>query len=175
MSNITTYMIYGGAAFFGILILVVGYFTYTAVKERQRLSNLELPNLEEMDKEKRLEKMRESREEFGFGNELNLSETQIAEISDEESEVGQYIDTTRETSVHEDFGGILTSSGTIARPAPILIKNEIDLPDILDDVSLQSKPESETNDVNVHNTPTPSDTASNAVIGGDDFSLPNID
>lgn len=176
MNNI---LIYGGAAFFGIMILIISFFVYKAIRERKNSTNLELPNLNEIDKEERLKRMEANREDFGFGEELQLSESQINDISDEEVQPEQYLGGHKETSVDEDFGGLLNSNGEITRPTPKIIKNKIDLPDIgldsLDDTSTEAPQQKTTDDTNTSESNLTDETSSESVSSDSNFSLPSID
>lgn len=176
MNNI---LIYGGAAFLLIVILIVGFFVFKAIRERKESTNLELPNLDEMDKEERMKRMKENREEFSFGEELSISDSQLNEMTDEEIEAEQYLGEHKETSVNEDFGGLLNSNGEISRPTPKIIKNKIDLPNIelneLENSSLQSNDGIINNDTNIHQDEVLQETEDKSDSKDDNFSLPSID
>lgn len=122
------FMIYGGAAFVVILIIVVLYFVFTEVKNRKETSNIELPDINEIEQKERLLKMEENREQYGFGEELEVDESSLSDLQ-VNVDGTNFIKTHGETSVLDDFGGLLSSDGKLTKPTP-KIGNKIDLPNI---------------------------------------------
>lgn len=121
-------LIYGGAAFVVILIIVVLYFILTEVKNRKETSNIELPDINEIEQKERMLKMKENREEYGFGEELEVDESSLSDLQVNIDEAN-FIKASGETSVLDDFGGLLSSDGKLTKPTP-KIGNKIDLPSI---------------------------------------------
>lgn len=132
MSMIEPYklLVYLGLIIFGILMLIVGIIIIRQFKERRKIAEFELPDLKHLEQERRLQEMAEKREKYDFGLEKPLEINKVAFSDDNGVDTEGIIEDKPETSVFEDFGGLLHTDGSIGDPTPDVVANDIELPQI---------------------------------------------
>lgn len=122
-----------GGVFFIIVAIVVAVFIYIQFKERLNSTNNTLPDIDELNKQERLKRMEANRDEYGYSaSSDDLSIEKIGTTDDTEIDVSKYLDNTHETSINDDFKGLINSKGEVGVAVPTIIKAEIDLPDIVE-------------------------------------------
>lgn len=142
-TNSEGWFMYIAAAVFLIIIIAVVIVLVKSVNERKKTTNIELPDLDKLEREKRKKRMEEAREEYDFKT-VEINESEVVSVDDDDIDTSKYITSqTEETSVQEIEDILAGKSGI-----PTLVK-EVNLPTLDDTVSVrdsQSKEESEASD-----------------------------
>lgn len=141
-------LLFGFAGFLGILIIGVIVFVFLQINARRKSTNLELPDIDELEKDERIRKMEARRSSYTFEVGEELSADKIGTSDEDEVDPSLYIKKTATTSVADDFGGLLGEDGSIKAPTPNVVQNNISLPDI-DDSSLTDKKKNVQDDIEV--------------------------
>lgn len=137
------WLMYIVAALIIIIVLVIVIILIRETQERRRSTNLELPDLEMLERKKRLKKMEESREEFDFKT-MEINESDVVSVDDDEIDTSKYITSTSEETSIQDIEDILAGKSGI----PNLVR-EVTLPKLDEIVSVresQSNEESTSDD-----------------------------
>lgn len=141
-------LLFGFAGFLGILIVGVIVFVFIQINARRKSTNLELPDIDELEKDERIRKMEARRSSYTFEVGEELSADKIGTSDEDEVDPSLYIKKTAATSVVDDFGGLLGEDGSIKAPTPNVVQNNISLPDI-DDSSLTNEKQSVQDEIEV--------------------------
>lgn len=122
--------IYVGAGITAVIILIAGFFIQKEFRLRQKQTNLRLPDIDELEREARLAKMKESSEEYGFAKLDKINERELKFASEDDNAEKYVASTDSETSIFDDFTGLMNEDGKLQPSVPRLIKSNIELPNL---------------------------------------------
>ena len=118
-------------AFVFIVVCLISWVMFKEIKHRKLTTNLRLPDINELSRQERISKMKESSDKYAYANLDKRKKIQEKDLKleDKDYEAKKYLnEATKETSFIEDMGGLMTENGQLTETTPKLLKNNINLP-----------------------------------------------